>query len=265
MKSYFEWVSEQARNDDGESTVISTVFVFPILLMMIITMIDIPIFYSNRNLLQNDLRQGARTAAILGGTSTKLSDVYGNSTADACAAGSGDEVTSRYAVVGKLSTDGDISSLVDKQITVSGKNVNLITGGKSMVTCATAYSIFTNNGYIAFQVYNIHCGPQSTRYIGESTFCRADYYYNGIPGGSMSLIGGTNHFGWGNGVNQADADVGADVNLTGNTGNIADSSSSSDTALSDNTANEPTGFNSGTMQMSAQSEVCMGEICNSES
>lgn len=264
MKSYFEWVSEQARNDDGESTVISTVFVFPILLMMIITMIEIPIFYSNRNLLQNDLRQGARTAAILGGTSTKLSDVYGNSTADACAAGSSDEMISEYKDR-QVSTDGNISSLVNARITVSGKNVNLITGSKSMVTCATAYSIFTNNGYIAFHVYNIHCGPQSTKYIGESTFCRADYYYDGIPGGSMSLIGGTNHFGWGKGVNQAGADVGSDVNLTGNTGNIADSSSSSDTTLSDNTANEPTGFNSGTMQMSAQSEVCMGNVCNSES
>lgn len=228
MKSYLKWVSVQAESDEADSTVISTVFVIPILLMMIITMIEVPILFSNRNLLQNDLRQGARTVAILGGASdgeggSALASTYGAS--DAC----------RVA-----------SSWINSRETVGEDGTSYpVVKTKNIATCATAQGIGDNSGYIAFHVYNIECGPNKAKKIGEATYCQASYYYDGIPGGSMSLIGGAQHFGWGRGVYD-DAGGTGETHLTGSTGRSAENRG---------------GMNSGIMRMSAQSEVCLDADC----
>lgn len=236
MKSYLSWVSEQSRSDDGETTVVATVFVLPIILMMIVTMIEVPLLMSNRNLLENDLRQGARTVAMLGGTESELGKTYGAS--DAC-------------------ERPDIAPWVTKTTLVAGK-YNMSTVYKTdanMVTCMLAYNIGNNTSYIAFHIYHIVCGPRQAGKIGKTVWCQADYYYDGIPGGSMSLIGGTQHFGWGNGVNQAGDNVGSDVNLSGNTGVAADSYNGMESG-------REAGFNTATLRMSAQSEVCIdNDVC----
>lgn len=239
MKSYLTYVHGEIRSEDADSTVISTVLVFPILLMMLITMVEMPIFFSNRNLLQNDLRQGARTAAILGGNgsgSNRLAQTY----ADRNACSTRVELTN--------ASGGGTGSQIITSVYSGGKRV--VKGGRTddIVACETAVGIVQNKGYIAFNVYNVNCGPVLANRIGQATYCEADYYYDGIPGGGMSLIGGWNHFGY---SHAADVERIRDNNSR----QMAEMQDSSDSDTEDH------GFNSGTLRMSAQSEVCLADDC----
>lgn len=236
MKSYLTYVRREISSDDADSTIISTVLIFPILLMMLITMIEMPIFFSNRNLLQNDLRQGARTAAILGGNgkgeggvANKLAQTYAD--VNAC--------NTRVSL--SNASGGSTEDVFIKQVkTADGHQV---VAGDDMVACETAVGIVQNKGYIAFNIYDVKCGPDLTKKIGQATWCEAKYWYEGIPGGSMSLIGGWNHFGY----SQAD-----DVN------NIRDDNAESTSKDANESGH---GFNSGILRMSAQSEVCLASDC----
>lgn len=238
MKSYSTYACGEMRSDDADSTVISTVLVFPILLMMLITMIEMPIFFSNRNLLQNDLRQGARTAAILGGNGANPANRLAATYADKAACSTRVDLTD--------ASGGRTGSQVITSVYSGGKRV--VKSNKDVVACETAVGIVQNKGYIAFNVYNVNCGPDLTSRIGQSTWCEADYYYDGIPGGAMSLIGGWNHFGY---SHAADVEKIRDNNSK-QTGEMQDSSDSDV---------ENHGFNSGTLRMSAQSEVCLASDC----
>jgi len=59
--------SRRIRSEKAENT-ITTILVFPLLWCIIMTIIDFGVFNSNGMQLRNDLRDGARTAAIFGGT-----------------------------------------------------------------------------------------------------------------------------------------------------------------------------------------------------
>lgn len=152
MKSYLTYVHREISSDDADSTIISTVLIFPILLMMLITMIEMPIFFSNRNLLQNDLRQGARTAAILGGNgkgeggvANKLAQTYAD--VNAC--------NTRVSL--SNASGGSTEDVFIKQVkTADGHQV---VAGDDMVACETAVGIVQNKGYIAFNIYDVKCGP----------------------------------------------------------------------------------------------------------
>lgn len=212
MKSFTGFISGQARSDTADSTVITTVFVWPILLMMLITMVEVPILFSNRNLLQNDLRQGARTSAILGGVKSTLGSTYG--AANSCST---------------------ISKGVESMLASSANDA---------VSCVTADSIGKNSGFIAFKVFNVQCGPNQTTKVGDATYCEASFYYSGIPGGSVSLIGGAEHFGYGDAAGLTSANT-----ATGQAEAVA----------KQKIANGQGGFNFGTLRMSAQSEVQLGD------
>lgn len=221
MRGILIYLHNRSSSDSADSTVITTVLVWPILLMMMITMVEVPVFFENRNVLQNDLRSGSRTAATLGGVSTNTS--------------TGSKLAATYGAANACSkmTTGTKSIL---KSTVVTNNVN----GTDAVTCNTATQIATNANYIAFNVYDLTCGPQKTTAVGETTYCEASYNYTGIPGGSMSLIGGTQHFGWGTGG----------ISLTGSTDGMNTSKS---------------GLQYGHLKMSSQSDVCLSDTCVSGS
>lgn len=208
MSKCWSYIQSRAKSDSADSVVITTVMVWPFLIMMLITMIEVPILFENRFVLQTDLRSGAKTAATLGGVNTissKLAATYGN--ANAC-------------------------STMD----ASAKAI-LKSGWKSTdaVTCSTASVIAANKTYINLKVYDLTCSPAVTETVGATTYCEAKYNYGGIPGGSMSLIGGTQHFGQGT------------RGLTLN--NSTDGT------------NTGSGIQYGHIRMSDQSEVCLGTSC----
>lgn len=209
MKKRWSYIQSRAGSDSADSTVITSVMVWPLLIMMLITMIEIPILFENRSVLQNDLRSGAKVAATLGGVNTvssKLAATYG--AADACS-----HLTSTAKAImksGWRSTDA--------------------------VTCATASIIASNKTYIGLTIYDLTCGPSVTETVGAATYCEAKYNYTGIPGGSMSLIGGTQHLGYG-------------------TGDITTIQST------DGHGHSGSGIQYGHIRMSDQSEVCLGASC----
>lgn len=209
MKGFIEYAKAAWSSDDADSTLITTVIVYPLMFMIMVTMIEVPIFFENRNQLQNDLHEGAHAAAILGGVNTEKSSLaatYG--AADAC----------------------------------NGMNANtkaILKKGWKMsdaVTCNTARQLDSGSSYIAFNVYDLECGPKATEKVMSPTWCEARYAYSGVPGGAMSLIGGTQAFGRGLTVNTTD----------------------------DGYGHKGTGIQYGKIRMSAQSEVCMTGACSAD-
>lgn len=200
-------ISETSRSDEGDSTVITTVIVFPFLWMLGVTMVEIPVFFENRNQLQNDLHEGAHAAAILGGVNTQASSLaatYG--AANACQG-------------------------------MDRNTVNMLKQGwkpTDAVTCNTARQLNSGASYIAFNVYDLECGPAATEKVMSPTWCEARYAYSGMPGGAMSLIGGTQAFGRGLSLKTTD----------------------------DGYGKQGTGIQYGKIRMSAQSEVCMTGACS---
>lgn len=226
MKNYIQHVANELTTDDAESTVISMVMLFPILLCMLITMIELPILFSDRNLLQTDLQQGARTAAILGsnGNQGALAATYADK--NACSS------------TVHVKNGGTLPIM---QVYSGGKR---LVGEQSTVACETAIAIAQNQGFIAFDIYNVKCAPNLADRIGMPTTCEATYYYHGIPGGTMSMIGGYNHFGWNSNSKELNDIRNDAMQKAAKMGNESEH-----------------GFNSGVISMSAQSEVCLADDC----
>ena len=130
------------------------------------TIIDFGVFNSNGMQLRNDLRDGARTAAIFGGTNNMLTESYGTT-----CGGQGD-TAKNDSLDGKYGQKGGSSN------------------SNNLVTCLLANKINNNPSYINMKLSNIQCGPSSGDVkIGQATWCQATYDYQGMPGSALSLFG----------------------------------------------------------------------------
>jgi Flp pilus assembly protein TadG len=132
------------------------IIAFPFLWAIIMTVIDMGVFFNDRTLLTADLRDGARTVAIFGGTSSSdsqnLIEAYGAQ----CSGG--------YA------TSSDT------------------------VSCLVSKKIAANKGYSAITISDITCGVDGDAKnvkIGTATWCQAKYQYSGFPGSALGLLGGS--------------------------------------------------------------------------
>jgi Flp pilus assembly protein TadG len=181
-----------SRSERGENT-ITMLIAFPLLWAVIMTIIDFGVFINNTSTLREDLRDGARIAAVFGGTDNDISAAYGTS----C-----------------TSTSSEGGSKGGR------------TDSNNIVSCLVANKINENTSYVNNMIISdIKCGPSSGTKVGQATWCSAHYLYEGMPGSVFSLFGG--------GV-QSFNDAG---------GTVATSSGDS------------SGWNVGTMKVSAQSEV----------
>lgn len=214
--------SRRIRSEKAENT-ITTILVFPLLWCIIMTIIDFGVFNSNGMQLRNDLRDGARTAAIFGGTNNMLTESYGTT----CG---GDE---------SKNTVGKNDSLNGKYGHKGGSS-----NSDNLVTCLLANKINNNPSYINMKLSNIQCGPSSGDVkIGQATWCQATYDYQGMPGSALSLFG----------IDvQSKADGKPQYDTTGGKG----------VATTTNAQNGTT-WNKGTIRASAQSEVTMTQKVNS--
>lgn len=161
IKKLFSGIKSSVKSEKAENT-ITMIIMFPLLWAIIMTIIDFGCYFNNRSLLIQDLRDGARTVAILGGTNNELSQAYGvqsttDSVASACSASDTDLIMHGYE---------------SDQVTKAVKN-----------------KICSNKGYVNYSVYDIQCGPKTTKSVGQAVWCQADYVYNGMPGSVMSLLG----------------------------------------------------------------------------
>lgn len=209
------------RSDKAENT-ITMMIAFPLLWAVIMTILDFGVFMQDRTMLVSDLREGARTVAIFGGTD-KSKNALINAYGTTCGLESG-------AVLGKGNATTD------------------------MVGCLVANQIKNNKGYAQITISSIQCGianPTDLNYkdgeitgfnedskasvkIGQAVSCAAHYKYQGFPGSALGLLGGNFMMGSMGGGSGADGSIQAA-----------------------NTQIRNSGWNEGTIIASAQSEVTM--------
>jgi Flp pilus assembly protein TadG len=143
-------------HEEGGENTITMILAFPLLWAIIMTIIDMGVFFNDRTLLTADLRDGARTVAIFGGTSSKDSQDLITAYGAKCSGG--------YA------TSSDT------------------------VSCLVSKKIADNKGYTAITISDINCGVDgdaSNVKIGTATWCSAKYQYSGFPGSALGFMGGS--------------------------------------------------------------------------
>lgn len=219
------------RSDKAENT-ITMMIAFPLLWAVIMTILDFGIFMQDRTMLVSDLREGARTVAIFGGTDSSKNTLI-----------------KAYGTTCEL--DPDIEH-------------DAVDANTDMVGCLVANQIKNNKGYAQITISSIQCGvanPEDLKYvddkpddpnygkitgfnedgktsvkIGQAVSCAAHYKYQGFPGSALGLLGGNFMMGKG------DKNLGTDPDGSTEKANYEIQHS---------------GWNEGTVVVSAQSEVTM--------
>lgn len=59
------------KTEDGASELVTTLFMLPLALFLILSLIDVSLYFNARSTVQNDTREGVRQAAMWGGTGAK--------------------------------------------------------------------------------------------------------------------------------------------------------------------------------------------------
>lgn len=224
------------RSDKAENT-ITMMIAFPLLWAIIMTILDFGIFMQDRTMLVSDLREGARTVAIFGGTDK-----------------------SKNALINAYGTTCELESGIEHDKDDSATD---------MVGCLVANQIKNNKGYSQITISDIQCGvvnpdhlkyhdnpkdsdgkidsdygkitgfnedPKASVKIGQAVSCAAHYQYQGFPGSALGLLGGNFMMGKG------DKNLGTDP--VGSTEKA-------------NYEIQNSHWNEGTVIVSAQSEVTM--------
>ena len=218
MKRLASRFKSKLKSEKAENT-ITMMIAFPLLWAIIMTVLDFGIFMQNRTMLVSDLREGARTVAIFGGSnkSNALIAAYGTQ----CSNGN----------YGTYSYSGN-------------KSTGTWTADEDFVGCLVKHQIANNRGYSQIVISDVQCGiqdkadptkvlPKGNVKIGDAVSCKAHYKYQGFPGSALGLMGG--NFMMGNGgqggpegsIEQANAEI------------------------------QKSGWNEGDVIVSAQSEVTM--------
>lgn len=164
----FKVFAKRSKSDRADSTIVSTLFVIPLAIAILITIIDVSIFFANRTQINASAREGARTAAIFGGSGTEsrqteIERAYGNKTA--CA---------------------------DLQVALAGNTNEGVIIPKTPVECHTFLSLLNNNSLISVVIQSVSCSPDfttdATGGIGSETKCEVKWAYNSVPGSGLSFI-----------------------------------------------------------------------------
>jgi Flp pilus assembly protein TadG len=157
-------VLKRLRNDRGDSTIVSLVFVIPLLMGLLFTIFDISCYFSNRAYMQTVAHNGARTVSIMGGNgnatqSTPIEAKYGMTKADTC---------------GLVSSNG-IASAAKKTTSTA-------------IECNMMVAIQEASGLVNVTVQGVTCTPSSTASVGARTACEVKWKFDGTPGSGMSFM-----------------------------------------------------------------------------
>jgi Flp pilus assembly protein TadG len=160
----FKNVRKKLRSDRGDSTIVSLVFVIPLLLGLLFTIFDISLYFSNRAYIQTVAHNGARTVSIMGGNgnatqSTPIEAKYGMTKADTC---------------GTVSRDG--------------RSGDALKSTSTAIECNMMGALQDASGLVNVSIKSVKCTPDSTETIGERTSCEIKWSFGGTPGSGMALI-----------------------------------------------------------------------------
>lgn len=184
-------ILKKLREDKGDSTLVSTIIVIPLIVAILITIIDVSIFFSNRSYIVNATRDAARTVAIFGGdgnanAATPLEYAYGHGGLDPCAGG-----INNYAMV-DTSYDPFTSS--------------------SNIECQLMMNLVGSAGLVNIKIKDVQCGPNRSTFIGQQAFCEIAWSYDGVPGSGLTLLRSAGNSGF---ASSPDNALGTDQGLDG--------------------------------------------------
>jgi Flp pilus assembly protein TadG len=195
----FTKLKEKFTSDRGDSTLVSTILVIPLILGILITMIDVSVYFANRGQVLNMVRDGARQVAIFGGdgtatTATPLEKAYGQSRTTVCAG---------------LSANPVISAAVKATTTAT--------------ECSVLRNVGTTQGLISLRVTDIQCGVANsagaftgtqTTNIGQQVGCQLTWRYDSIPGSGLGFMERAKTMGYGSAKSLKDMGHITKVNTT---------------------------------------------------
>ena len=172
------------RRDKGDSTLVSTIIVLPLILGILITMIDVAVYFSNRGQMLNIARDGARLTAIYGGDgnathATPLEIAYGQSRTTTCA---GINAMPRV----QQAFDNVVSSAVE---------------------CGIMRNVANSIGFVSVRLVSVQCGAadasgnftgHQTVNMGQQVGCELRWAYDSIPGSGLGFLNRARSMGFGN-------------------------------------------------------------------
>lgn len=149
MKKIKAYLLRRIKSDAGASNTIEFLVAIVFLLMFSVTILDMGFYTSNRTQVTNAAQNGARLAAVYGGTGgengTPIAQTYGSKKDKDCKVG-----------------NDPVSCAVEAELR-QAQLVNVVITG-------------------------IDCGPKTTEKIGMRTYCQIDWISKGIPGSASSFI-----------------------------------------------------------------------------
>ena len=143
-------ILKRLKNSKGASATIEMIFIILLLFLVATTVMDIGIYFNNRYTITNAAQNGARLAAVFGGTeSNAVSQTYGiNTVSQDC----------------------------------------LDIGVNNPVACSVVQEIKNGTKPVAITVTSVECGPNKTTKIGDRTWCNVKFIYHGLPAGTFAAI-----------------------------------------------------------------------------
>lgn len=163
------------QKDRGDSTLVSTILVIPLILGILITMIDLSVYFSNRSQVMNMARDAVRVIAIYGGNgtdtqATPLEAAYGISRATACSGAPQNDPAVNEAY-----------NNADPALTTNRTN-------STAVECQLMNTMATSSTLINVQLERLTCGPQKSTQIGSQVYCVVEWRYGSIPGSALGFL-----------------------------------------------------------------------------
>lgn len=149
MKKVKIYLRDRILSSEGASNTIEFLVAIVFLLMFSVTILDMGFYTSNRTQVTNAAQNGARLAAVYGGTGgekgTPIAQAYGSAKDSDCKLG-----------------DNPVSCAVEAELR-QAQLVNV-------------------------SIKSIDCGPKTTPKVGMRTYCQVDWISKGIPGSASSFI-----------------------------------------------------------------------------
>lgn len=142
-------IKKKLTSDSGAANTVELIMIFLFLFVILITIIDFGLYFSNRNIVVNSAQNGARLAAIYGGASnTNIAKAYG-----------------------RTAVDSDCATV----------------GANNPVSCSIYKDLKESKGLTNTSVSKVECGPNITNKIGDRTYCEIVWAYKGVLGDNASL------------------------------------------------------------------------------
>lgn len=157
-----------SRSDDAEASIITSLLLLPLIFFILITVIDVGMFYMNEATISKAARDGATTAATLGGVGSR--EYYAIAEQDYPQRMTQADLAARSSEYG-FTVDNTIEALVAQDLVDSG--------GTYMV----------NLDDVRCHVVNENSGDSSdVDELGNRPVCEVEWRYDGLPLSGWGMV-----------------------------------------------------------------------------